>query len=560
MKHFLIIALVFLTAQAFSQKIGISGGMLTCYRVTANDTIKEHYPISACNIEIQKSKSDIQIFYNTGFTPRKIYGGKWNTTLNGDLQDFIDDFTSGSGGGGASPEIDLYNTFERVGSTTSLGITTRERLPDGTYDTYEYTQLDSVFNEPVVGGGSYFEITYADLTDAINNQTLIAGATYLLTDYKCEFQLPLSGSLYTGAAVEPLILKATSHDAIHPIAYSASYPQDIIYYQIGNEYSGGNSSKGDVIRRIDTKRNINVPFDFRAWQIEYDSPGFVPFDNGTTYNKNDIVLDGGYTFVCHTAPGMTLGWPDAAYFQQITVNYPIRQINDDNFSWVPGSNANGIGNIGSPTMAPPFDVNNTRNFVITDQPEYLSGCSFYAAGDISNNTFSALRNVFFAGTTQFNKGGKIEDTNFGNQTRLNNFINIGRCIIGGDFVQNSCGADFYTNALYSANGNNFNNTFQYNISDTGLDYNQFGNQTTNNFLNRNFKYNTSAHRLYNCTVKAADFGHCTFYHEVLNNDWTNYNAITFTPPPRTMSVHMDNAGLLQLLYLRDNGTFSVNPF
>jgi hypothetical protein len=564
MKHFLIIALVFLTAQAFSQKIGIYGGMLTCYRIAANDTIKEHYPISACNIEVQKSKSDIQIFYNTGFTPRKIYGGKWNTTLNGDLQDFIDDFTSGSGGGGGT-EIDIYQIISRAAGTDSLKIQQAFwDVPSQQYLTSNapgyVSYLDNVFNSASSGGAAFVEIAYADLVDLKNNMTLIPGTWYLLNNYKCTFVQPISGVTNTDATDEPLLLFAISNSTLSTTAYSPQYPFDVIQYSLEGSYYQGYAQFGEITRRTDTRRNISVPFDFRNYKVEEAPYTFDTYDGGTTYDFMDIVDDGGTLYHCLWDGTVGITTATQTYWQSYCYSTDIRAVGTtDGFDWHPGNAVGRPVSTGSANLRIPFDFSQSKNFIISGQPEDITGCQFWNEGYFTNCYFTELKNVHFIQETSNLRGNSIREASFLNKFTNTTFEDLTNVIFFGDLENCTLGFGFKNIAAERMKHTKFGNNFESNCLKRGFNYNDIAADTQQNSFGQDIEYVTARRKLYQCHV-ATGFANCTIYPEVTANDWTNYNAITFSTGQRTMSVHMDNAGLLQLLYLRDNGTFSVNPF
>jgi len=124
----------------------------------------------------------------------------------------------------------------------------------------------------------YMQFDYEDLKALRADGELIAGQKYLLTDYRTVYQQD-RGWIYMDKTsdVEPLILTAISTDEFSSIAYSPSYPQDIIWYNFDNELSPDNTSlfyssfdriskgfKGIIIRRIDTQKNIDYSYDWRT--------------------------------------------------------------------------------------------------------------------------------------------------------------------------------------------------------------------------------------------------------------------------------------------------------
>jgi hypothetical protein len=125
----------------------------------------------------------------------------------------------------------------------------------------------------------YMQFDYEELTAMRADGVLIAGQKYLLTDYQTVYRQDRGAGTYVGkiSAVEPLILTAVSTNEFSQVAYSPSYPQDIIWYNFDNVLSPDNASlfynsvdriskgfKGIIIRRIDTQKNIDYSYDWRT--------------------------------------------------------------------------------------------------------------------------------------------------------------------------------------------------------------------------------------------------------------------------------------------------------
>ena len=127
----------------------------------------------------------------------------------------------------------------------------------------------------------YMEFDYEDLTAMRTYGKLIAGQKYLLTDYQTVYYQSRPGQTPDYAdnvsAFEPLVLTAISTDKFSSIAYSPTFPQDVIWYNFDNELSPDNTTvfysyldriskgfKGIIIRRIDTQKNIDYSYDWRT--------------------------------------------------------------------------------------------------------------------------------------------------------------------------------------------------------------------------------------------------------------------------------------------------------
>ena len=132
-------------------------------------------------------------------------------------------------------------------------------------------------------------ITYDQLTDAIIGSTLTPGAKYLITDYQTVHTIPNTEDTNTGD-IEPLLVTAISANELAPEAYSALFPADVIYYSPTNDQEMvPGCTKGYIYRRVDTKQNNDIPFDFRQvkfrrWQVSQPT-----WDGVTTYAKGIVV-------------------------------------------------------------------------------------------------------------------------------------------------------------------------------------------------------------------------------------------------------------------------------
>ena len=142
-----------------------------------------------------------------------------------------------------------------------------------------------------LGSVSYLiDITYAQLLTAISGNTLIPGQKYRITDYQTVHTVYLTSDTNTGP-VEPLIVTALTANSISSVAYSESYPNDIVIYSYQNTVQMPGATKGFIRRRIDMDKNIDICFDFRAvkfraWQVTQ-----AAYSNLTQYKINEVVVD-----------------------------------------------------------------------------------------------------------------------------------------------------------------------------------------------------------------------------------------------------------------------------
>ena len=135
-------------------------------------------------------------------------------------------------------------------------------------------------------------VTYAELATLISGSDLVAGRKYLITDFTTTHTIPGTVDLNTGS-LEPIIVTAVDSNSLASLAFSTTFPNDILYYNVSNidQSKVQNQTKGFINRRIDTENNIDVPFDFRnvkfrRWEID------VPdvWDIATSYAINSVVV------------------------------------------------------------------------------------------------------------------------------------------------------------------------------------------------------------------------------------------------------------------------------
>ena len=100
------------------------------------------------------------------------------------------------------------------------------------------------------------------------------------------------------AKLSQLVLTAISTDEFSSIAYSPTFPQDVIWYNFDNELSPDNTTvfyanteriskgfKGIIIRRIDTQKNIDYSYDWRTMKWWREGNEVLTFaDLNSAYN------------------------------------------------------------------------------------------------------------------------------------------------------------------------------------------------------------------------------------------------------------------------------------
>jgi hypothetical protein len=113
--------------------------------------------------------------------------------------------------------------------------------------------------------------TYTDLLAAITAGTLVPGNGYQFA-YETIHQIPnvtpnILNTAVLAPATETLIVTAATTSTLFAQAKSVTYPDDIIYYDVLDNTVLATSRPGYIYKRIDTKRNIVAPFDFREYLV-----------------------------------------------------------------------------------------------------------------------------------------------------------------------------------------------------------------------------------------------------------------------------------------------------
>jgi hypothetical protein len=145
---------------------------------------------------------------------------------------------------------------------------------DGTFEVYNGSDWlpINVQNKPT-------EVTYAELKKMADSGKLEPYRSYLITDFQtihAIYEGVSDGYDLIEGPIEPIIVQAATNSTLFREAYSPEFPEDILYYELEparvHGRLGPDEAKGVIYRRIDNKRNIDVPQDFRAvrnrrWRI-----------------------------------------------------------------------------------------------------------------------------------------------------------------------------------------------------------------------------------------------------------------------------------------------------
>lgn len=190
---------------------------------------------------------------------------------------------------------------------------------------------------------SSISVTYSQLTALSSSRTFVTGQFYTLTDFVTEYMsndnewispqnttfitnnsgVPIAVSAIA-ATPEPLILQAVASNKLSHIAYSLSYPSDIIHYEPSYTYlDGTHTAKGFITYRRDPIREIECFYDwrnvrFKRWNLNLSaiattggitSTPILSVQPSTQYKPGDVAYINTSVLVClsaHTTPSSVL--------------------------------------------------------------------------------------------------------------------------------------------------------------------------------------------------------------------------------------------------------------
>lgn len=154
-------------------------------------------------------------------------------------------------------------------------------------------------------------VTYSELLSASTASTLSVGGFYRITDFKTIHTIPTVpnnssvNTKHTGST-EPLIVFAISGSTLDRKAYSETYPNDYIEYDLVDTTSArpnDGTSKGRIAYRKNSVQNISTHYDFR--NVVYYKPSYSYELSGLTYPMNPISVDiNGSTSIFSTSPSL----------------------------------------------------------------------------------------------------------------------------------------------------------------------------------------------------------------------------------------------------------------
>lgn len=231
------------------------------------------------------------------------------------------------------------------------------------------------------------ELTYVQLSALITGNQLTVGRKYLIIDYQTVHTIPGTTDTNTGPT-EPLLVTALRTNELEPIAYSTLHPDDIIYYEWDNSltYKVSGATKGFIYRRLDTKENIDIPFDFRnvkfrRWEIDVPTV----WDINTVYTTTSIVVGSDDYIYLSMVNGNTGNDPVLDTYHWMKFNFKNNTYTSHLISGIP------LNGYTIPVSA------NYQDLIIN-----VGSDTTITYGGIYNRTINVCNLVFVNGTTRMN--------------------------------------------------------------------------------------------------------------------------------------------------------------
>ena len=342
--------------------------------------------------------------------------------------------------------------------------------------------INATYNLDQLGGAT--NITYADLMTAVGANALKEASFYRITDFATVYYISDSaGTQYEAktSTAEPIVVFATSANTLDKQAFSATYPQDIIYYDpnpnnwlsdIGFAQNATivNGFKGVIYFRHDTKQDNYMGYDFRnvlfrRWALDVSA-----YNAETTYAKDDYAYDDTGKLIYRSLQDANIGnyMSDAVWWAPYATVSATKYLS-------PSPNADMVNLI-------PVDAEDYEDFLTFAQ---LTTNGTYEACAYGNHFASykpaapvstiLANNVLFMSEDAFNVPTKISDNVFTGTTAYNTYnpgtstSSLSDNKIGSYCLYNLFGAGStqYNDLKYIAY-NTFAGSFLWNVADVGL--------------------------------------------------------------------------------------------
>jgi hypothetical protein len=414
----------------------------------------------------------------------------------------------------------------------------------------------------IAAGAGVVSVTYNQLVGEITGQTLTAGTTYIITDFKTCYDVPEyyvdgdpKGSSvidYRQGSIEPIVVLATSTNTISSTAYQPAYPNDRIQYDWTWNLTEitENPAYGRITERIDEFNN-RTDYDHRNITFNrfqsYDKGSQLTGTISALYWESSILMGQNTKFLSEVNIGDIL-LIDGYQFGGIGVKV-VSAITDTTLTIVTDPSFGGIPFCGNTysfyTAVQTENFNEYKEVYVGQKNEedwdnfltfnldgsaihnYVGDYSrFYLEDNVSNSGFLLANNVFYGnesysntiGDRSYNNTGTVS---FSRNTIASEFYN--NVIYNNAFYSNTINEGFANNIIYSPFYENvIGNYFNGNEI-----YSQFYDNVIGNYFNENEIYSQfygNQIGLYFESNKIGDYGNINdfdFYRNRIGNNFYN---------------------------------------
>jgi hypothetical protein len=357
------------------------------------------------------------------------------------------------------------------------------------------------------------EVAYQQLRNLSQNQLLVPGQHYLITDFRTCYDQPdydqyrnpiaVSNSSWVPTAIDPIVVLAVSETNLAPDAYQPSYPNDSIKYDVTySTTESGNTAFGRITERIDEFGNRT---DYDHHTITFKRYRLRTYNRlnplaGTVDLKNDGTVLGVDTQFTSLTPGQVIAIRDSS-----ETFYIILTITDDTTMTV-------TGDIITPTGA-------GFQFFDTNSYSYDS----YYPNNVDGQLDFILYNTFEA-SAEYGGDGCI-NTYIGDHATyyvkegIGDFLLANNVLKDGRYENNTIGDSSYNNTFNDdCTANRIGYAFRNNITDDDFDDNVIGTFFQNNIITANFIDNNIGNNFENNNILNSDFNRNTIRNS-FNNNW-----------------------------------------
>lgn len=372
-------------------------------------------------------------------------------------------------------------------------------------DAFFQKVTDAITVDNIPTGAGIINKTFAQLMTLKNDEELVPGQFYRITDFKTKYLQPVSEIVKESTNPEPLICLAIGVDTISHRVYSEIFREDIIFWDCNDntvEEVGG-SRTGKIYFRHDTDRNIKAWYDWRNIEfLRYESDIYIDFelwDDGVSYSIGSVVIGGDDCLYVNLRP--------------VAENSGVTPESDPS-NWVK------IFTLGELIPSPTFQIGYTENWGGITVSSNLEPTEYVTFSDDGNNieleksdSYGSRygNNVFLGYTENVYIGSNSQNNTFAgpvyslrtgtgfsnnifrseNDSVFNSNI-IGDNFAGNHFISltnNKIGNGFESNNIGSMESNTIGNSAVGNILKT-FNHNNITNGFSNNIISGTFSFNT----------------------------------------------------------------------